>query len=236
MEMTMKLSPLTHLLAVLVLACSSAPVLAQAEPITAEERDSAVRSIAEAIGREYYDAGRAADISAGLIASIENGDYAAIDDAHDLASVLTVRLSQEDRHFRVNYVGMEVIREIEASMLAERDAGDGSQAERGDPYAGLRRANFGFAKVEILAGNIGYVDLRQFSPIEPAVETATSVLNFIANTDAVIIDVRNNGGGEPSMVQFLTSHFLAPGGETLINTFVSRFSFKFEAQPLLPMK
>ncbi len=218
----MKSSRLTHLLAALVLACSSATVQAQAEPITAEERDSAVRSIAEAIGKEFYDAGRAAEIAADLIASLKNGDYAAIDDAHELASALTARLSREDRHFRVNYVGMDVIREIEASMLAGRDAGDGSHAGRGDPYAGLRRTNFGFAKVEILAGNIGYVDLRQFSPIEPAVETATSVLKFIANTDAVIIDVRNNGGGEPSMVQFLTSHFLAPGGETLINTFVSR--------------
>ncbi len=115
----MKSSRLIHLLAALVLACLSAPVLAQAEPITAKERDSAVRSIAEAIGKEFYDAGRATEISAGLIASLKNGDYAAIDDAHDLASVLTDRLSQEDRHFRVNYVGMDVIREIEASMLAE---------------------------------------------------------------------------------------------------------------------
>jgi hypothetical protein len=218
----MKLLRLTLLIAVLVIAGSFTPVLAQAGKITAEERDSAVRSIAEAIGKEYYDAGRAAEISAGLIALIKMKDYAAIDDAHGLASMLTTHLSREDRHFGVNYVGMDLIREIEASKLTEKDEGESSQAEHGDPYAGLRRANFGFAKVEILAGNIGYFDLRQFSPIEPAAETATSVLNFIANTDAVIIDVRNNGGGEPSMVQFLTSHFLAPGGETLINTFVSR--------------
>ena len=122
----MNLSRLTHLLVALVLACLSAPVLTQAEPITAKESDSAVRSIAEAIGKEYFDAGRAAEISAGLLASLKNGDFAAVDDAHDLASVLTVRLSEEDRHFRVNYVGMDVIKEIEASMLAERGAGEGS--------------------------------------------------------------------------------------------------------------
>jgi hypothetical protein len=222
MGMSMTLLRLTHMFAALALVCSSAPVLAQGEPITAAERDSAVHSIAEAIGKEFYNAERAAEISAGLIASIDNGDYAAIDDANDLATALTVRLSEEDRHFRVNYVGMDVIREIEASMQAEEDSEEEGHADHGDPYAGLRRTNFGFARVEILAGNVGYIELRQFSPIEPALETATAALNFIGNTDAVIIDVRNNGGGEPSMVQFLISHFLAPGGETLINTFVSR--------------
>ena len=91
-----------------------------------------------------------------------------------------------------------------------------------DPWAPLRRQNFGFAKVEILAGNIGYIDLRMFAPIEGAEQTARAALEFVAGTDAVIFDVRQNGGGAPSMVQYLISHFLEPGGDTLINTFVSR--------------
>jgi len=213
---------LTFVSATLVLSLSSASVLAQGAPMTAKERDGAVRSIADAIARQYYDEERAAEIAAGLIKAIDEGEYAAIDDADALASALTARLSEVDRHFRVNYVGMEAIREIEEKMKARMAGGDHNHSEHDDPYAGLRRANFGFAGVEILPGNIGYIDLRQFAPIEPALQTATAALEFIANTDAVIFDVRNNGGGEPSMVQFLISHFLPPGGETLINTFVSR--------------
>lgn len=211
----MNMSRLGWLITAVGLTLSSASVPAQAVTITAEERDGAVRSIADAIAREFYDEERAAAIAAGLIVAIESGEYAAIDDADALASALTARLSEEDRHFRVNYVGMERIQEIAAG-------GGPDHSGSGDPYAGLRRVNFGFAGVEILPGNIGYIDLRQFAPIGPALETATAALEFVANTDAVIFDVRNNGGGEPSMVQFLVSHFLAPGGETLINTFVSR--------------
>jgi len=33
-------------------------------------------------------------------------------------------------------------------------------------------------------------------------------MSFLGNTDALIIDLRNNGGGSPEMVQFLCSFFL----------------------------
>ena len=61
--------------------------------------------------------------------------------------------------------------------------------------------------MERLTGNVGYLDLRGFIGAELAGETAIAAMNFLANSDAVIIDLRKNGGGEPSMIQLITSYF-----------------------------
>jgi C-terminal processing protease CtpA/Prc len=71
-----------------------------------------------------------------------------------------------------------------------------------------RLINFGFRKLEILKGNVGYLDLRYFSNPDYAGATAVATMNFLANSDAVIIDLRDTPGGEPTMVQLLSSYFV----------------------------
>jgi C-terminal processing protease CtpA/Prc len=70
----------------------------------------------------------------------------------------------------------------------------------------LRTINFGFEKVERLPGNVGYLDLRGFLPAQLGAETVVAAMNFVANTDALIIDLRRNGGGDPAMVALISSY------------------------------
>ncbi len=70
----------------------------------------------------------------------------------------------------------------------------------------LRQSNFGFARVEILEGNIGYIDLRSFETVVYAGPTATAAMNFVAHSNALIIDLRKNTGGHESMIAFLGSY------------------------------
>ena len=70
--------------------------------------------------------------------------------------------------------------------------------------------NYGFEKVERLAGNIGYLDLRGFMPAALARDTGAAAMNLLANSEALIFDLRNNGGGDPEMVAFLTSYLYGP--------------------------
>lgn len=187
-------------------------------PAAAGDRE-AVASIARIIEDSYFDEARAREIADTLRSAAGTGAFDAQDTPDALAAALTGRLETVDRHFSVRYVGPETA----ARMMEAGDTPGASPQPGGeDPWAGLRRENFGFADIGILPGNIGYIDLRQFAPVRPAEETARAALDFIAHTDAVIIDLRQNVGGAPSMVQYLISHFLDPDEPVVINTFVSR--------------
>lgn len=72
-----------------------------------------------------------------------------------------------------------------------------------------REMNYGFKSVEILNGNIGYINLERFwaDPVYGK-ETAKAAMKFVANTHALIIDLRANGGGSPETVAMLCGFFL----------------------------
>ena len=67
--------------------------------------------------------------------------------------------------------------------------------------------NGGYRKVERLPGNIGYLAVDSFPHVEAATEPAAAAMNFLANTNALIIDVRRNSGGTPGSVALLCSYF-----------------------------
>jgi C-terminal processing protease CtpA/Prc len=55
-------------------------------------------------------------------------------------------------------------------------------------------------------GNIGYIELRGFNDHEAGAETVAAAMTFLANTEAIIFDLRQNGGGSPFMVALISSY------------------------------
>lgn len=81
--------------------------------------------------------------------------------------------------------------------------------------------NYFFKKVELLPGNIGYFPFNGFvEHIAEAKPIIASALGFLVNTDAIIIDLRENRGGEPDMVSQLESYFFKE--KTRMNDLVNR--------------
>ncbi len=71
-----------------------------------------------------------------------------------------------------------------------------------------RLDNFGIHRVERLAGNIGYLDLRRFPIPANAGPAIAAAMELVAGTYALIIDLRRNGGGSPEGVVFWCSYLL----------------------------
>jgi hypothetical protein len=70
----------------------------------------------------------------------------------------------------------------------------------------LDENNCGFRKAEQLDGNVGYLRLDEFSDPAICASTAEAAMNFLAGTRALIIDLRENGGGKPGMVALVASY------------------------------
>lgn len=81
-----------------------------------------------------------------------------------------------------------------------------------------RKLANGFREAKIIDGNIGYLNFKFF--IHETEKTIDSYMYLLASTDAIIIDLRTNGGGSPKTVQYLCSYFFkAP---LLLNTLYFR--------------
>jgi retinol-binding protein 3 len=67
--------------------------------------------------------------------------------------------------------------------------------------------NYGFNKIDILDGNIGYMNILGFFPFDEATEKAIASFYYLSNTRALIIDLRENTGGYSPLANFVLSYF-----------------------------
>lgn len=133
--------------------------------------------------------------------NLADGAYDAIVDPAEFGDQVTadVVAATADKHFRLAF---------DPQQVAEERKGVQDEDLRPDEQlADMRRSNFGFAEVRVLDGNIGYINLRGFEDLQHAADTAAAAMAFTANTDALIIDLRANRGGDSAMAQFLSSYF-----------------------------
>ena len=83
-------------------------------------------------------------------------------------------------------------------------------------------APYGFRSVERLDGNVGYIDLRGFSNAQYIAETVQSAMRLVQGSDALIFDLRQNGGGDPNAVALITSYLYDPSEPVHLNSLYSR--------------
>lgn len=81
--------------------------------------------------------------------------------------------------------------------------------DRARMRAQLDAINCGFQKADILEGNIGYLKFDGFADPDVCGGTASAAMNFLAGSRALIIDMRENGGGAPAMVQYVASYLFS---------------------------
>lgn len=171
--------------------------------ISGKEKEEVINSINKMLFENYIYPEKVKKIAAYLTANLNKGAYNDITNPADFSTRLTNDLFtiSSDRHFNVIF-DPDWVKESKKA-ISKKDSID--LLERDFPNA--HKENFGFKEVKILDGNIGYICLTKFWNPSIGGETAVAAMNFVSNTDAVIIDLRNNGGGYGQMVQLLSSYF-----------------------------
>ena len=109
------------------------------------------------------------------------------------AEALTRALREEtgDGHLKVEF--------SEAALSEDTKAADEKfSAQEMERYYGAH-VNFGVQKAERLEGNVGLLELSVFPPATMGGNTVAAAMQVLAHTDALIIDLRRNGGGGDSV-------------------------------------
>lgn len=198
------------LLAVTIRAGGPRPRLAirRTRPVDANARAVLVEDVANELTKSYVYADLGKKMAAAIRNNLADGAYDDLKAGDAFARELTEDLREicHDRHLTV--------------MAASTDEEAPEKQDRDTFWASDARRNYGFQKVERLPGNIGYVRLDEFSSYDEAQEIAAAAMNFLTHTDALIFDLRNNGGGSPKMIAFLSSYLFDK--PTHLNSFYNR--------------
>lgn len=120
--------------------------------------------------------------------------YENITNPNDFAFTLTneIKSSINDDHLRIIY-DPKLEQDILKFGLSKKEA----ERINAKDLVLEEKQNFYFKKIEILAGNIGYLEFNRFTaPNSSSRKTIRSAMQFLSHTDALIIDLRNNFGGK----------------------------------------
>jgi C-terminal processing protease CtpA/Prc/predicted esterase len=160
-------------------------------------KDGVLQKIAGLIESRYVLADKAKGFADAFRAKCASGVYATATDAKEFAEKVTTDLIAITGDKHLNF-----------RVMVPSDVGEQASGSLHHPvrYFRLRaKENTGFYRLDWIEPGIGYLDLRRFYSFDQAKDMAVAAMKFLANARAIIIDVRENGGGSGD---YLSSYFL----------------------------
>jgi hypothetical protein len=188
-------------------------------PLNAAQRKAIIDTLTQQLRARYVYPTPIEPVAKQLQARAAKGAYDGAKTVGAMGEALDKDLREfgNDRHFRVAFdpdvppplpVGAEPPKPTREEIERERE------------QAALMA--FGVTRLQRLPGNIGYLDLRGFGPTEFVAKGYDAAMLLLSGTSALVLDLRNNGGGSPSSVSYLLSHFFAEGDERHLNDIYDR--------------
>ena len=173
---------------------------AQETTLTNEYKAETIARLCQLMNDYYVFPEVAKETEVHLKKQLEAGHFDAIETDEAFAAALTesVQSINKDKHMRIR---------TNPPYVAPDNSPERAIEERLDRMNRTRWYNAGFVEVKVLPGNVGYLDLRGFAGLENGQAHADAAMQIISRADAIIIDLSQNGGGSPRMVQYLCSYF-----------------------------
>lgn len=131
------------------------------------------------------------------------GKYDTIALNANLASALTKDLQavSSDLHLKITY---------DAPMVKDTTAGPPKPRMTRKEWmaALLKENNYGIKEKKVLDGNLGYLNVVLFGPLEHCADSIAAAMDLIRNTDALIIDLRScRGSLDENTIPFFCGYF-----------------------------
>ena len=182
------------------------PVEALAQDAGGAEAEQALQLAADRIELDYIDAKLAPAVAARLRAearTLKRRPRQGEALAADITTLL--RATSRDAHFKFGYSEAE----MPATAFAKKT---GVELEAAKART-ARINNFGILKAERLPGNIGLIDFDQFTDPANMRRPLAAAMELLRYCDAMILDLRFNGGGHARGAALTASYFIpqSPG-------------------------
>jgi len=192
--------PVASTLGLLLLLAPGATGGEALEP-TQDERRRAVTELSRVIRERYAIGERAEKVARALEQKFASKAYDSLPSAEEFARTITVDLQSwtGDKHLRF---GLAPAAPPSSPAIA-------AEAERAAWRNAIRRNNYGLPRAEILPGNVGYLEVKRFQPPDVAGGTVVAAMGYLANADAIIVDVRNCRGGSAYMMPLFVGYFFS---------------------------
>lgn len=171
-----------------------------AAPVTDAEKTQTIDALFASMTKTYVFPDKAAEAEKSIRAHLANGDYASIVEGREFATRLTedLRAVCHDAHLHVRY--------DEHALPPRKQADKPSPDEISQEKRLGQLYNGGFLQVQRLEGNVGYIKFDGFMDPKAAERPLRAAMDFVSDTDALIFDVRENGGGDPATVRLVCSY------------------------------
>lgn len=193
--------------------------LQDAPQVFPTEQREVVEAICDALTTRYVSPDVALKMAAHLREKLADGDYSRLTTPEHFAAQLQqdMREISHDRHLFVEYDPAEA-----ANLKAASPGGADDSPPTGETLLSARRKNYGLRGVSILDGNVGYLDLRDFEHPNLSASKIAAAIELVSDCDALLIDLRSNGGGWGSTTAFLAAYFFPAGKEIHFTDFYDR--------------
>ena len=188
-----------------------------------------INEICIKIKQNYVFPGKVERIVSKLNEKCESGQYSQLKDFKTLANILTDDLQNfaQDFHFYCEF-------NPKKASNPQNFSDEGDPEEVKEWIKQMEYLNYDIPTINRLPGNIGYIKLNSFKPAENAGELIWAAFTFLKHTNALIIDIRYNGGGDETMVQFILSYLTKNTEPLHLKTFYTRKTDSHQQSWTLP--
>jgi hypothetical protein len=192
-------------------------------PLTPERRRLVVKEISDLFREEYVNPVVGKKIINALGENLTRGVYDMFTDPEEFAGQLNEDARAMDKHIGIIFHEPPT-KPKDRVPSTKKDSDDAGKDKTGSLkfYDRMKRQNLGFDQPSIEpigTKRLGILGIKGFIPLGPEptsnctqiVEAIGSIMSQIADTDALIIDLRSNKDGSPDTVALIESYLL--GGE-----------------------